>query len=296
MTINQFTENRTDCHVLEDKVMLWKITSATDIPDTEIDGGGRLLVVHLLVTSGSLIMDCPNHSHHLTPGCFGDFIDVSSFRLHSVSRTMTAYLMAYDGNYAQSLFKGSPPFPFTYILDIRQQPVMQFTPADVRLLSHRMDIVCETCSCRDHPFRNEMVTHAIRMLIMDIAYVYRRTGGTPADNGRGRTAQVFADFVRMLPAYVCTERTVSFYASKLCISPQYLNRVVKNVSGKTASEWISHHLTGEISAMLDNGNHTMQQIAAHTGFPDQATLTKYFKRYTGCTPTEYRRKTHSASH
>lgn len=83
---------------------------------------------------------------------------------------------------------------------------------------------------------------------------------------------------------------VSFYASELCISQQYLNRIIKGQTEKTASEWICNSLVGEIAKMLEFTNNSMQQIAIELNFPDQATLSKFFKHQTGYSLTEYRKK------
>ncbi len=74
------------------------------------------------------------------------------------------------------------------------------------------------------------------------------------------------------------------------ITPQYLNRIVKCQTDKTAYEWICLSLVGEIAKLLENTNDTMQQIANHLHFPDQVTLTKFFKRQTGYSLSEYRKK------
>lgn len=83
---------------------------------------------------------------------------------------------------------------------------------------------------------------------------------------------------------------VGYYAERLCLTPQYLDRVVKSLSGRTVSGWINFTLVGEITRRLENTNETMRQIATALNFPDHATLTKFFKRETGYSLTEYKRK------
>lgn len=51
----------------------------------------------------------------------------------------------------------------------------------------------------------------------------------------------------------------------------------------------AHSLVGEIAKQLENTNDTMQQIANNLNFPDQVTLTKFFKRQTGYSLSEYRK-------
>jgi AraC family transcriptional activator of pobA len=105
-----------------------------------------------------------------------------------------------------------------------------------------------------------------------------------------RKRYLFMRFVKQLPLHVREERGVGFYASELCVSCQYLERIVKMISGQTASQWISRVLIGEVNHQLKETEKSMQQIADEFGFPDQASFTKYYKRNLKMTPSEYRSK------
>ncbi len=72
---------------------------------------------------------------------------------------------------------------------------------------------------------------------------------------------LFKQFMKLLSCHIGEERTVNYYASKLCITPQYLNRVVKSISGRTVYEWISTLLLGEITQQLETADNSIQQIA-----------------------------------
>lgn len=95
--------------------------------------------------------------------------------------------------------------------------------------------------------------------------------------------------MKLLSGHAATEHFTGFYANRLCVTPQYLNRIVKSVSGRTVSEWINFHLVGEISKQLENTADPIQLIAQRFRFTDQASLTKFYKRETGYSPTEYRK-------
>lgn len=73
------------------------------------------------------------------------------------------------------------------------------------------------------------------------------------------------------------------------VSAAHLTRIVKEVTGKTASEWIADSLTNEIKFLLHHPGTNIQAIASEVCFSDQAALSKFFKKKTGMTPGEYRR-------
>lgn len=88
---------------------------------------------------------------------------------------------------------------------------------------------------------------------------------------------------------VTKERSVIFYANKLCLTPKHLSGVVKEVSGKTAGEWIDNFVILEARALLKSSEMSVQEIAEYLHFANQSFFGKYFKHYVGMSPKEYRR-------
>jgi len=84
------------------------------------------------------------------------------------------------------------------------------------------------------------------------------------------------------------ERTVSYYADKLCITPKYLNTLAKETTGKSAWHFINEAVILEIKARLKSSSETILQISESMNFPNPSFFSKYFRKNTGMTPTEYR--------
>ena len=86
------------------------------------------------------------------------------------------------------------------------------------------------------------------------------------------------------------ERSVAFYAGKLCVTPKYLSLLVKNVSNRTAGEWIDNYVVLEAKALLSSSTLSIQEISDRLNFTNQSFFGKYFKQHVGISPTEYRKK------
>jgi len=84
------------------------------------------------------------------------------------------------------------------------------------------------------------------------------------------------------------ERSVSFYADKLCISSKYLSSLVKEVSDKNPVEWITQCVIFESKTLLKSTDMSIQQISDLLNFPNQSFFGKYFKRYCGMSPLQYK--------
>lgn len=81
---------------------------------------------------------------------------------------------------------------------------------------------------------------------------------------------------------------MAFYADQLCLSPKYLSKLIKEVSGKSAPEWINAYVMLEAKHLLKYTDISIKEIVFKLNFSNQTVLYKYFKAHTGMTPTEYR--------
>ena len=105
---------------------------------------------------------------------------------------------------------------------------------------------------------------------------------------QSRNEYLFARFMELVSTYLSVERSISFYASKLCISPKYLTSVVKQVSGKTPTTLIREKVMDEIKYKLCCTQSTIKEIAYGLNFPNLSFFGKYFKAETGVSPSVYR--------
>lgn len=105
-----------------------------------------------------------------------------------------------------------------------------------------------------------------------------------------RQSQIFQEFFNLVITNYKKEHRLIFYAEQMCITPRYLSRVIKDVSGRSASEWIDVFVTTEIMHQIHFTNRSIQQISYDLGFPNQSFFGKYFKAQTGCSPKAYRIK------
>ncbi|MDE6867058.1 MAG: helix-turn-helix domain-containing protein [Muribaculaceae bacterium] len=106
-----------------------------------------------------------------------------------------------------------------------------------------------------------------------------------AQTTQGRIA---AHFMALVQEHYKKERFLDFYASKLDITPKHLSRTVKEQTGYSAVDWIERFVILEAKVYLKSTNLNIQQIADEMNFPSQSFFGKYFKKYTGMSPKEFR--------
>ena len=120
-------------------------------------------------------------------------------------------------------------------------------------------------------------------------FLYKRIEQSRTEGGGSRRSTYVEDFLRLVHVHYMKERSVSFYASQLYISPKYLSRLVKEVPGRTAARWIDTFGIMEAKNLLRYSGKNVQQVAYALNFSNQSSFGKYFKHLTGMSPTEYQK-------
>lgn len=136
----------------------------------------------------------------------------------------------------------------------------------------------------DNPFRLQVIENLIRVF-----YYGGISGNEPTTTHKVYKNSIVERFLELVHENYRTERMIGFYADRICVTPKYLSKLVKEHTGRSAGEWIENHVILDARTMLQSSDMTIQQIAASLNFPNQSFFGKYFKRATGLSPKEYRR-------
>ena len=104
-----------------------------------------------------------------------------------------------------------------------------------------------------------------------------------------RRANYVQEFMRLMHTHYRQERSVGFYADKLFISPKYLSLIIKEVTGRSAAEWIDECVILEAKNLLRYSGKNIQQVAYELNFTNQSSFGKYFKHLTGMSPSQFQR-------
>ncbi len=126
-------------------------------------------------------------------------------------------------------------------------------------------------------------------LLMLIANINRKQQATPRLH-YNRNVEIVRELARYVIENYKTERNISFYADKMHLSPQHLSTTIKKTTGKTLTDIISTFVINDAKGKLKSTELTIQEIAYSLNFPDISFFGKYFKRYTGLSPKQFRQQ------
>ena len=99
--------------------------------------------------------------------------------------------------------------------------------------------------------------------------------------------QMYSQFRVLLQENFRDYKKVKDYAHMLGVTDKYLNQLVKQKTGKSASQVIYKQITLEAKRLLLTGI-SSKEVAYALNFEDPAHFSKFFKSNTGCNPSEFR--------
>lgn len=140
---------------------------------------------------------------------------------------------------------------------------------------------------------SEIDHHILRALLYEVLALCKRADSciTPVTGvtGGGDTRKRYMEpFISLVEKHFTDERSIGYYADRLCITPNYLNKIVKQALGMSAKGYVNRRTVQEIRNLLDYTSLSVAEIAVQLHFLSASYLVRYFKAQTGMTPLEYR--------
>lgn len=177
-------------------------------------------------------------------------------------------------------------------LRLLESPCVVINENERGLYRKYFDLIQEVSKMR-MPNMRESVTALISSIfyLMGAMWTDRLTAAKKngGDEMSTRSKIVLEDFLLLVRDYHTKERSLSFYADKLYLTPKYLSKFIKSVSGKSAHEWIDSFVILEAKNLLKYSDMSIKSIVYELNFPNQTTFYRFFKTKTGMTPSEYRK-------
>ena len=171
-------------------------------------------------------------------------------------------------------------------------PVIYLEHEHAKTLLKIYGLIQEKLQNEAHPYRREISRSILTTLLYEVAAAYEQQH-VIIKNKQTRKQELNLLFQNMVFNHYKEHRTVQYYADALFVSPKHLTETVKEVTGKTAGDWIDDAVTLEAKVLLRNHEISIAQVASQVNFPEQSSFGKYFKKQTGVSPSEYRLKANS---
>lgn len=136
-------------------------------------------------------------------------------------------------------------------------------------------------------YKSEIIRSIFYALILEVMAEYERIFSMDAT--RNIKADTLSDrFFKLLAANYKTHRSVQFYADSLHLTPKYLSRAIKRVTGRPILDWIHEAVLIDAKMLLRTTDFTIQEISDRLNFSSPSAFVQFFKKHTGTTPRKLR--------
>jgi len=175
------------------------------------------------------------------------------------------------------------------LIQIRKNPIINLIEEESQYLDSCIEDIREKLNQKHYFLHKEVLQVAYISFLLEYSNLLMKKKEDMVIQKISRREEILNDFLKLLLENCKEQRIVTFYADKLFITSQYLSLVLKDLTGKTANEWINEAVLLEAKILLRSPNITVQLVADTLNFADQSTFGKFFKKHTGISPMEYRK-------
>lgn len=168
--------------------------------------------------------------------------------------------------------------------DTYLNPVIDSPPDINSILSKQLELVASIYDEKNTDFDFKIFALAFQTLIA--------MAGNKAliiDAFKNKKNRVFLEFSELIDENLKQVKTVQEYAQLMATSKKTINLASHKAINMSAKQYIIYKLVQRIKINLCFENKNIDEIASEFGFSEPCNLTKFFKKYTGHTPTEFKK-------
>jgi len=257
-------------------------------------GSPNIMLEHemIFVMHGSLTLEMEGKNILLSQYSYTDIDDhVVYVKFLSASNDFKGYILGVTQNFIVDSFKTKIPWTSAFIKYIRKYSSILLDVHIIEVIKQSLDSLGYSLKDNKNESQEAIIRFKLIILCLEIANYFNSKQYVNKETtlNVGRKVAMFNKFLNLIKQNAKTKHSVGFYADKLNITPQYLCRIVKNLSGKTVSENINEEILLNIKGLLSNSELTIKQISDEMHFAEPSVLIKFFKRYMEKTPLQYRK-------
>lgn len=191
------------------------------------------------------------------------------------------YIVHFDGQFFQGFLYDSRYLErFTFFSGVSDEGVCRL-PAGIQE---------PVGACFEKMLTETQDPDMIRLLLLQLFITVQRScfAGQPKRLPQQKQL-LLRNFQQAIEKHYRTVRLPKEYAELLYVTPNHLNALCQDLLGKTAGELIRDRVLLEAKRLLTNANTSVTEIAYELHFTDNSYFNRFFKKYAGCTPDEFRK-------
>ncbi len=209
--------------------------------------------------------------------------------------TISTYYLGYTVLFSEDFLKTSDRSE-----SLQQSPLFKIGGTPVLKISEQQRLFLNTIFQKmideqqsSYTYKDDLIRNYIHLIIHEALKLQPSEDFDQHKNAASRLTAVFLELLeRQFPIEGVDRplqlKTAQDYANNLHVHVNYLNRAVKETTGKPTTTLISERIISEAKALLQHTDWNIADIAYALGFEYPTYFNNYFKRQTGTNPKSFR--------
>lgn len=242
----------------------------------------------IIFTEGSEDVAIDGRRMHVTQGCVACSRPGETWAWQADTRLEGLHLL-FEEEFLLSFFN-DPLFldKFPFLRADRPSPFLRLADGLYDRLVHLFKEMRKEIN-NDSPNKDEHILRA--MLYETLMLLNRAEQARPAavSGGTDVASMRYIDAFRTLVGTnFKTRHNVDYYADALCITPNYLNKIVRRHLGVSTKQYVMGRIVDEAKRLLCYTMLSVAEIADSLNFDTATYFVRIFRKYTGVTPSVFR--------
>lgn len=236
-----------------------------------------------LHVQGRMTVSINHQIYQVKAPCFSSILINQPIKVIESRDDHLQYVLSFSPKFAEDLH-----LQLTGNAHVRayMRPVFPMTEPQMQVAVHYIELLREVIETSDADNTREVALDLVRSMVNFVYGLYDKSFSdhyqlTHPEELTGR-------FLALVEQHCQEHRNLDWYASEICLSPKYLANVVKQVTGRTTGECITHGLVKQAKSLLLATTLPIQEISDRLGFKNQSHFGTFFRREVGVGPKAFR--------
>lgn len=270
--------------IIDEEFAIFRVTSPRQLPIGVVKMSPAMLGVCI---QGTMRLVIENKEVELRPNIVFAILPERLVEIRYTSPDFQALHICFSSNFIDEALPHQEQLSNLLVYFV-ENPIAKFSVIE----SERMIVwgrqTYQYASMTYHPMRKEIIRSMMSILFFDVSGILMYHLHPKQSTSKGE--HLFVQFLRSVSQHCFKERSVSFYANLLGVSPKHLTATITRISGRSSLDWITRYAIIEAKALLKNSDKSIYDISKELNFASQSFFGKFFKANTGLSPNQYRRE------
>jgi len=175
----------------------------------------------------------------------------------------------------------------TFLLfnEMLTSPKLQLNDADYLEVMNIVKLIKKEYFEVSDDYSLNILRNYIQVIITKLFRIKSNNNDVFADN---KYLSMFLQLQDLVEKECFNNKKVSFYAKEMGVSSKTLNNVTQAILHKTTKTFINDLVIIQAKRLISNSQNSLTEIAYQMGFEDPTNFFKYFRKYTGESPSQFR--------